>query len=80
MRKINESMPPVVLVGTKSDLGMSVDADTVNAMARRIGAYQNKFYPCSAMAGTGVEEIFLDAIRASLSGGGGAGGGCCNVQ
>lgn len=83
-RKINESMPQIILAANKSDLVGGEEWDEwragANALAVRIGAFNGRIYENSAMEGIGVEEIFQDAVRAALSAASPNSEGCCNVQ
>jgi GTPase SAR1 family protein len=85
MGKLNENMPIVVLVGNKGDLAdnspeWNAWRESANELAKRIGAYNDVYYECSAMMDEGVNIIFEDAVRACLRSGSGAGGGCCLLQ
>ena len=81
MGKLDEPMPAVVLVGTKSDLIDDCDYDDAKAksVASNIGAINGEVYLCSALEGIGVQDLFEEAMRNALKGSGG-GGGCCLLQ
>lgn len=60
---------PIVLVGTKGDLRNKEDLDVVTQaeckkMKNKIRAY--KYVECSAVEQKGLEEVFVEAIRAVL--------------
>eukprot|EP01130_Rhizamoeba_saxonica_P011639 TRINITY_DN4839_c0_g4_i1.p1 TRINITY_DN4839_c0_g4~~TRINITY_DN4839_c0_g4_i1.p1 ORF type:complete len:193 (-),score=60.47 TRINITY_DN4839_c0_g4_i1:126-704(-) len=70
---------PIILAGTKMDLRDDpetieklqskrqepVVAETAQAMAEEVGAY--KYMECSALTQAGLQEIFIEAIRAVLT-------------
>lgn len=60
---------PIVLVGTKSDLRSQETLDLVTTregkkMKKKIKAY--KYVECSAIKQEGLQEVFLEALRAVL--------------
>ena len=78
-------MPPFVLVGTKSDLrdnaSRPVSTATADAMAKKLGAYQSRVLECSALANTGVHEVFANAVRGVIGNSkDSGGGGCCVIS
>ncbi|EFA83441.1 Rho GTPase [Heterostelium album PN500] len=81
LKEINQSNSgtPIILVGTKTDLREDkktlaslqevnqepVSRDEGIALAKEIGAVQ--FFECSALTGSGVNDIFAQAIKAAFN-------------
>ncbi|XP_050542890.1 ras-like GTP-binding protein RhoL isoform X2 [Daktulosphaira vitifoliae] len=59
---------PVILIGTKTDVRQNQDgcvtSDEGKKMKRKIGAV--KYLECSALANEGLQNIFLEAVRAAI--------------
>ncbi|SCU88240.1 LADA_0E09010g1_1 [Lachancea dasiensis] len=77
---------PIILVGLKSDLRRTernssdrqfVRQEEAEKVAHAIGA--KRYMECSALDGTGVDDVFEVATRTSLLVNKEPGGGCCTV-